>query len=706
MVNQKANVNTKTHQHVYLLILALIVTYGVCFLLRMMEYSAWQASYLQIAGEKLMATHDAYGWLAGAKGINRYSGSPLSELVLLISKVTGLSPGNVGFWLPAIMAPIVVIPIVIFGYAFSQTEASIVPAIMAGTGIGFLLRTRLSFMDTDVYTLFFPVAIGTALAIWLEQKFCREQELDQQQTFNFFLQAILLGLLIKLYLWCYPSGRYIAVALVAMAIVPVILHKSFAHKLLVILALLTLYLTGYGTWKALIWCFALLAFIKVQFNLFQQNEKSLIGFLMLTALFFVYSDIVAAVTGMMGRVLEYAKVKTSIVNSTSMVLPSVTQSIREAQNIDWFQVISKVGGNSYYFWAGVIGFAYAALKRPFILVFLPLLGLSLASVKLGNRFTMYGCVVIGLGLGSGLNQVLIRFRQSLSLRLAAHLILAFMVVWPSYQLMKGIRPVPVLPSIYARTLMELKDKAAHNAILWQWWDYGYAAQYYAERDTFGDGGRHDGPWLYPLARVHATPFPLQANQIMKLEGYDLARQNKKDSGKNVIYLGNPIKTLQEMDPKQAMLFINSLAVKKINWPGNIPEQYLIVSWENLRLAYWISYFGNWDLITGKTVPGKIMRLTGQVKVDLKKGVVINGKQRIPIRGLDLITNTGTKRGVWNNNSILFAVMNQLSNELYLMDATLYRSMLVQMLIGNPEQFKDYFELVVEHYPWTRAYKVK
>jgi dolichyl-diphosphooligosaccharide--protein glycosyltransferase len=87
-------------------------------------------------------------------------------------------------------------------------------------------------------------------------------------------------------------------------------------------------------------------------------------------------------------------------------------------------------------------------------------------------------------------------------------------------------------------------------------------------------------------------------------------------------------------------------------------------------------------------------------------VVINGKQRIPIRGLDLITNTGTKRGVWNNNSILFAVMNQLSNELYLMDATLYRSMLVQMLIGNPEQFKDYFELVVEHYPWTRAYKVK
>ena len=112
MVNQKANVNTKTHQQVYLLILALIVTYGVCFLLRMMEYSAWQASYLQIAGEKLMATHDAYAWLAGAKGVNRYSGSPLSELVLLISKVTGLSPGNVGFWLPAIMAPTDIAPVI------------------------------------------------------------------------------------------------------------------------------------------------------------------------------------------------------------------------------------------------------------------------------------------------------------------------------------------------------------------------------------------------------------------------------------------------------------------------------------------------------------------------------------------------------------------------------------------------------------------
>jgi len=37
---------------------------------------------------------------------------------------------------------------------------------------------------------------------------------------------------------------------------------------------------------------------------------------------------------------------------------------------------------------------------------------------------------------------------------------------------------------------------------------------------------------------------------------------------------------------------------------------------------------------------------------------------------------------------------------------MYRSMMVQMLIRPPQDFADDFTLVVEKYPWARAYKVK
>ena len=41
-----------------------------------------------------------------------------------------------------------------------------------------------------------------------------------------------------------------------------------------------------------------------------------------------------------------------------------------------------------------------------------------------------------------------------------------------------------------------------------------------------------------------------------------------------------------------------------------------------------------------------------------------------------------------------------------MDRTIYKSMMVQMLIAEPVEFKPYFELVADHYPWARAYRVR
>jgi dolichyl-diphosphooligosaccharide--protein glycosyltransferase len=52
------------------------------------------------------------------------------------------------------------------------------------------------------------------------------------------------------------------------------------------------------------------------------------------------------------------------------------------------------------------------------------------------------------------------------------------------------------------------------------------------------------------------------------------------------------------------------------------------------------------------------------------------------------------------------LINQAARQVYLMDAKMYRSMMVQMLIAPPETFAEDFELVVDKYPWVRAYKVK
>jgi dolichyl-diphosphooligosaccharide--protein glycosyltransferase len=41
-----------------------------------------------------------------------------------------------------------------------------------------------------------------------------------------------------------------------------------------------------------------------------------------------------------------------------------------------------------------------------------------------------------------------------------------------------------------------------------------------------------------------------------------------------------------------------------------------------------------------------------------------------------------------------------------MDTKMYRSMMVQMLIGDVKSFEPHFELVDEKFPWTRVYRAK
>jgi dolichyl-diphosphooligosaccharide--protein glycosyltransferase len=169
-----------------------------------------------------------------------------------------------------------------------------------------------------------------------------------------------------------------------------------------------------------------------------------------------------------------------------------------------------------------------------------------------------------------------------------------------------LRPPHVVFKTFARVYIVLKDKILEAVRLWQWWDFGYEAQYYVESITFGDRGNHAGPMLYPLAKVHATHSPRQANQMMH---YITASQEREYARNQTAYkdmpefwkpyLANPIDLLEDKGPEGAQAFVESLAEEDKEFSGDLPPQYLVLTWQNMSLAYWISHFGNWDLVEGE-----------------------------------------------------------------------------------------------------------
>lgn len=150
--------------------------------------------------------------------------------------------------------------------------------------------------------------------------------------------------------------------------------------------------------------------------------------------------------------------------------------------------------------------------------------------------------------------------------------------------MSQMQPVPVLPKVYAQTFVNLRHKVEPDARLWQWWDYGYAGQYYAERLTFGDGGAHDGKWLYPLARVHSTDSALQASQLMKYVT-QVQRSSSGSSDEAVYYWSNPLSGLELMGASTASAFVDNLASSEQNFSVDLPPQYLVLSG---KICAWVA----------------------------------------------------------------------------------------------------------------------
>jgi dolichyl-diphosphooligosaccharide--protein glycosyltransferase len=689
-------------------LLAFVLAFVLNAALRLVEYTGWQAESYWIGAEPLMATHDAYAWLAGAKGVGFYVSFLFTGMIRRLHEFTGLPLGVVGFWLPVWIIPWMALPACLLARAMRLTEGGVVFAVLSASSIGFLVRTRLGFCDTDVVSLLFPLAFACALIAWFMTRTRRTWKSGEEGVPpHRGLSSVLLlvsGACGALNMLLYSQSGSILLGVLGTAFLAGFVLAPRTDWVEIWAGLLAVYALTFGGVPG-----ALAALVLTTVSTFRPElwkQKTVLIFLAGAALLlFVYSGLHNYLMAYLQAIAKYAKSAIEVGNKTAALqLPGITQSVREAQNLTWNEMAVRTAGDAWLFPLGAALYAFAVYRRPQLILLLPFLGLSMASVKLGNRFAMFGGVALGAGFGFGTAELMRLLGQSQGRRWIAQLGLCVLVFQPMGELMGNLSPMPVLPKVYAQTFVNLREKIEPDARLWQWWDYGYAGQYYAERLTFGDGGAQDGTRLYPLARVHCTHSPAQAGRLMRY--ITLSQRELSDQKSPAVYYGtNPVQGLENMGAADAMAFVNSLAFREQNFPEDLPAQYFVVSWENLRLSYWISFYGNWDLISGIGAPGQLQQLHGEFRIDTQSGQIFQQSGKVFIDSLDIIDDGDTARHMsWQNGSGLHLILNQRSNQVFLMNPKIYNSMMIQMLIGDPQDFAPHFELVEDNYPWVRAYK--
>ena len=330
---------------------------------------------------------------------------------------------------------------------------------------------------------------------------------------------------------------------------------------------------------------------------------------------------------------------------------------------------------------------------------------------------MFGAPVVALGLALPLYWVWQRLlrtslRGSVAGLLTSAVLVALMVV-PFVEMIPAMSQGPMINRRHAEALTRARTMTPPDSMLWLWWDWGYAAHYFSHRATIADGAQHAGPSLYLPAAVFATDNARFARQLIR---YTALRGNEA---------GNVFEGLDGNSAQALMDKLRSDETPLIEAKGKL---YLVVSFEMLRLGFWISNFGNWNFVTHSGEGGALSIVPQELAYRLDTGEVrLEGStSAIYASSITVFEETGVTRHNYiqewfdahpnatqqqqqeflsNRRNINF-FFNRVTDEKLAMDEGLYNSLMVQLLMGEPQnpRFSPYFKLVYDNV-FARIYEV-
>lgn len=727
-----------------------LLTLGLAFGLRMMEWPCWQNPEYRLGSEWLLATHDAYHWVAAAEGFGLGVGHPMAEMLRLMAQTLHTYPAAVAFWFPAVLASLVAVIVFAWVWALGSMEAGVAAGLITSLAPGFLARTLLGYYDTDLVTLFFPLLMTLAPACWAMRYMLLPRMILRRLALGSGLKAaqrlwgergadeahlerlgnplrwqwvLLLGASGVISWWTqewhsvFPYLiRYNVVLLALMALIMaprgrrgILLLGGLAYALPTLGGP-----AGFGFSLIL-----LLAGSKAGRGLRHLLCRPLVLVLLWlgAAVLLVQGEILTTLINHANAYLKHSGDVRSTGEGMSLVYPSVAQSIIEVQDLSFAALFPYFHPWMEAAVVGLAGFVLVLFRRPGALFLLPLAALGLLSTKLGGRMVMFGAPVVAVGLTLPLYWLLQRLLRA-DLRgavagAATSCILLALLVDPFADMIQAISQGPIINRRHAEALTRARTMTPEDAKLWLWWDWGYAAHHFARRSTIADGAQHAGPSLYLPAAVFATDNARFARQLIR---YTAKMGNE------------PGNVFEGLDGRAAQALMDKLRSSETPLVEAKGRLFVVVSFEMLRLGFWISNFGNWNFVTRQGEGGALSIVPQALAYRLDTGEVrLEGStSTIYASSISVFEETGVTRRNYvqewfdahpkatpeeqkeflsgrRNVNFLF---NRVTDEKLAVDQGLYNSLMVQLLVGDPQdpRFSPYFKLVYDN-AFARIYEV-
>jgi len=689
--------NIKADKKTILTIILIAYVFGVAIRF-FITYKQMGNELFMFNSTPIIKSPDGYFFAEGARDILAGAEAPndgRSPTDRLISQMTALLyhvvPGISFEWfiyaLPAIIAPLLVIPVVMLGIEAGSALIGFFASLVAVSAIGFYYRTFAGYYDDDFLVLILPFFFGYGLVRHL-----------RVQNYTALVYAVLSA---TIYSIAYGNANAIMMMMLLVYAVYIVKYdrKNSSHYLLLAAALLAI--SGLPVLQKIVVVVAALF-------LFRNNANNIKTSIIALAIGFSVFAFYGGLHGVFDRLNYYIFKPQANTDTMQLHFFSTLKTVAESQYSDFNAVFKNFSGNIYLFFAGLFGFIVLLVRDRRFSVLLPLLFAGFMAIDGGTRFTPYGSPILAIGLLYFVVLVL-SFISKDNIRYSVLSIATICFMYPSYQEFKNFDPPSVVLNSEANTLSSLSKIIKPNDYIYSWWDYGYQNRYYTKAKTMSDGGAQEGGSVYIESMALNMPSPLFAANLLR----DAAETREKVLKNHLISKGSVLGDIMSYGMNKSnnpWALMSKMAQTDYIGMPKTREIYWQMPFRMLQIFGVIQKFAATDPITGRMNTKTVYAVTGDSSEDAKRvnfsnhGIVVDKEtamveymgQKFPLGSYMRVVRNADGSTVAENkvlSSSRIVLLYMASYNTYLvMDSETFMSNFIQMFVlGNYDA--NLFELV-------------
>jgi len=658
-------------------------------------------------GEVMINTNDGYFYAEGAADIlgfsepslNSPTDNPLSIITAFLYKITPLSFDALILYMPALFGSMVVVPLLLLGRELGSLEGGFIAALLGSIAHSYYNRTMAGYYDSDMLILFFAL-----LAIYFAIKTIKHRR-----------EIYLLGFVLTVFfgLWYYPNLRFVFIGLAIVYFILGVIEGRIKDRFFLLSSSILFLASPVFEWYIKL----PLVVLFFGFLLFFRSKNHLLMYVLAAfgGVLFLYFGFYEIILNMFGRYY----ITRGFVDTTQTNLHyfGVVNTIREAGNIPFEVFASRISGSVFIFFTSLLGLVLLAFYDRRYLLLLPLLVLGYFALRGGLRFTFYAVPVQALGFAFlSLYIATFLYRRFKLSNTVFYLLLSLftgLALYPNLKHITEYRVPTVFTANEVDALEELKKISNPKDFGLSWWDYGYPIRYYADVNSFIDGGVHQGGSNYPVSLAFATDSEQLAVALAKANA-EYTSLKIGDTSPNISLLEYEMKKNGFDNPYD---LLEAMSIGSVN-SSFADDIFFILPYRMLEILPTVYRFSEIDLLSGEMDSPGFYLFSSRFqdlgdRIVLEGGVVINkggaslslqGGRSIPLKRFVTVEGGVVNTDTLYPNSPLTLIYMKEYGAFLVVSEEIYNSLFIKLFLLE-EYDADLFEPVIMT-PYIKIYKVK